>query len=275
MVRFLAGHTGKGAAMKVFALNSSPHRDKGGTGFILAPFLEGMRETGAEVELAHLHGLDIKSCLGCYTCWTKTPGRCAQRDAMDSLLPKFAVDLVVLATPLYVDGMNGTMKLFVDRLIPLIQPVVELRDGHCRHPRRDEGGSGRLVLVSVCGFTELENFDPLVAHVKAICRNMDREYAGALLRPYAATLPSLRKSGLPVDDVLAACRKAGRDLAETGEMDPATIAAVSRELITRDRYVAGLNSFFLGRIEKAKQAWPRRAQPSAAGTGPSLPPALG
>jgi multimeric flavodoxin WrbA len=240
--------------LKVFAVNSSPHRAKGGTGFVLAPFLDGMRDAGAEVELAHLHGLEIKPCLGCYTCWTSTPGRCAQRDAMDSLLPEFGADLVVLATPLYVDGMNGPMKTFLDRSIPLLDATVELRDDHCRHPRRDKGRTGRVVLVSVCGFTELENFDPLVAHVQATCRNMDREYAGALLRPYAATLPSLRRSGLPVEDVVAACRQAGRGLAETGKMDPATLAAISREVITRDQYIAGLNSFFLGRIEKAKKA---------------------
>lgn len=239
--------------MKVFAVNSSPHRDKGGTAFVLTAFLEGMKQAGAEVELVHLHGLDIRPCLGCYTCWTKTPGVCVQRDAMDSLLQKFGADIVVLATPLYVDGMNGTMKLFVDRLIPLIQPVVELRDDHCRHPRRDQGGQGRLALVSACGFTELDNFDPLVAHAQAICRNMDREYSGALLRPYAATLPSLRRSGLPIDDILAACRQAGRELVETGKMDSATLATVSREVITRDQYVEGLNSYFMGRIEKAKQ----------------------
>lgn len=37
--------------MKVPAINSSPKMDKGNTALILAPFLEGMREAGAEVEL--------------------------------------------------------------------------------------------------------------------------------------------------------------------------------------------------------------------------------
>ena len=37
--------------MKVIAINSSPNMDKGNTAAILNPFLDGMKEAGAEVEL--------------------------------------------------------------------------------------------------------------------------------------------------------------------------------------------------------------------------------
>jgi multimeric flavodoxin WrbA len=37
--------------MKVLAINSSPRMDKGNTALILNPFLEGMKEAGAEVDL--------------------------------------------------------------------------------------------------------------------------------------------------------------------------------------------------------------------------------
>ncbi|WP_207637584.1 flavodoxin family protein [Desulfotruncus alcoholivorax] len=37
--------------MKVIAINSSPNMGEGNTALILNPFLKGMREAGAEVEL--------------------------------------------------------------------------------------------------------------------------------------------------------------------------------------------------------------------------------
>jgi hypothetical protein len=142
-----------------------------------------------------------------------------QQDDMAPLLPKQeSADIVVYATPLYVDGMNGTLKTFLDRSIPLIEPFFEVRDDHCRHPRRGGPEDGKVVLVSACGFTELDNFDPLVMHVKAVCRNLGREYAGALLRPYASSLPEMKKLGLPVAGVLAAAEEAGRQMVEQGRM---------------------------------------------------------
>lgn len=237
--------------MKILAFNSSPHKSRGGTSAVLAPFLEGARSAGADIELVYLHGLSIKPCLGCYTCWLKTPGRCVQRDAMDDLLPRVAAcDALVFATPIYFDGMNATMKLFMDRCLPLIEPWFEVRARHCRHPRRPCFKPARAVLVSACGFTELDNFDPLVAHMQAACRNMGLEYAGALLRPYASSLAYLRKLGLPVKDVLDACADAGRELVTAGSISDKTAARVSRSLVRRDRHVQASNDFFRAHLRK-------------------------
>jgi FMN-dependent NADH-azoreductase len=231
--------------MKVLALNSSPHKSEGGTGLVLGRFIEGARAAGADVELVHLRGMEIRPCLGCFDCWTRTPGCCVQHDAMDELLPKFAAaDTLVYATPLYVDGMNGTMKMFLDRCIPLIEPWFELRENHCRHPRRAGFKARRAVLVSAAGFTEADNFDPLIAHVKAACRNMGCEFAGALVRPYAASLEYIGKQGVPIKDVLDACAEAGRELVETGCISEATQGRVARELVSRALYIEGANQSF-------------------------------
>jgi hypothetical protein len=109
-----------------------------------------------------------------------------------------------------------------------------------------------VALVSVCGFTELDNFEPLILHVKAICRNLGAEFAGALLRPYAAALPRLKRLGLPVDEVYEAAREAGRQLARTGQMEEETLAAVSRELLPREAYLQGINDHFKRALERLK-----------------------
>ena len=105
--------------MKVLAINSSPKMDKGNTAMILNPFLEGMKEAGAEVELFYTSKLNIHPCTGEFNCWLKTPGECLHNDDMKMLFPKVTeADVIVFATPVYVDGVTGPMKNFIDRLLP-------------------------------------------------------------------------------------------------------------------------------------------------------------
>ncbi len=106
--------------------------DKGNTATILNPFLEGMKEAGAEVELFYTSKLNIHPCTGEFNCWLKTPGECLHNDDMKMLYPKIAeADIMVFATPVYVDGVTGPMKNFIDRLLPGIHPFFELREDHC------------------------------------------------------------------------------------------------------------------------------------------------
>ncbi len=238
-------------AMRVVTFNSSPHLKRSATDLVLTPFLDGMKAAGAEVEILYLHKLTIKPCLGCLACWLKTPGKCVQQDDMADILPKVGQsDIVVYATPLYVDGMNATMKALMDRSIPLLQPWFVEHEDHCRHDRVEGYKDGRVVLVSVCGFTEPDNFDPLVAHMQAASRNMRREFAGALLRPYANSLGELAEAGIDVDDVYAAAREAGTQLLRDGRMDQAVLDRVSRELIPREDYIRAVNHHFSEAIRR-------------------------
>jgi multimeric flavodoxin WrbA len=233
--------------MKVVAINASPSMDRGNTAVILEPFLNGLRDEGAEIELLHTWKLRIKPCLGEFSCWFRTPGRCAQKDDMEILLPKLAAaDVLVFATPVFVDGMAGPLKTLWDRMLPLVEPRVELRGGHCRHPLRETpaGGPGKVVLVANCGFWEKDNFDPLVAHVQAMCRNTGREFAGALLRPHGPVFSALASKGNPGDDILDAAREAGRELARRGSITPQTLERISRPLLPLEAYLANSNRKF-------------------------------
>jgi multimeric flavodoxin WrbA len=231
--------------MNVIAINASPRMDKGNTAAILTPFLDGMRESGAQVQVYYTQQLNIKPCQGEISCWLKTPGKCFQKDDMETLLPILGeADIQVFATPVYVDGMAGPLKNLWDRIVPLASPFIELRDGHCRHPLRNGTGKGKVVLVSGCGFWEMDNFDPLLAHMKAMCRNANREFAGALLRPHAPALKAMASEGAPVNDIFEAARKAGHQLVREGTMSSRTLAAVSRPLISLEAYVQIANRKF-------------------------------
>jgi multimeric flavodoxin WrbA len=240
--------------MMIVAINSSPNMDEGSTALILNPFLDGMKEADAEVELFYTKNLKVNPCQGDYVCWLKTPGKCIHKDDMQMLLPKLArADVWVFATPVYFDGISGSMKKLIERMLPLVEPFFEVKDGHCRHPRREGTKRGKVVLVSSCGFWEMDNFDPLVVHMKAICKNADREFSGALLRPHGSGMKRMCEGGAPIDDIFAAAKEAGRQLVTDGRMSDGTLRAVSRSLMTVDQLVQGANLFFQQALNNAEK----------------------
>jgi multimeric flavodoxin WrbA len=232
--------------------------ERGNTALLLDPFLDGMREEGCEVELIYTCKLQIKSCLGDRACWTKTPGRCVQKDDVSALLPKIQeADFIVFAVPLYFDGMPGNLKNLIDRLIPILEPFFVMRGEHCRHAPRQPHKHSKVVLVSNCGFWEMDNFDPLVTHVQSICRNACWEFAGALLRPHGESLGYMVKKGFAVQDVLDAAKNAGKELVRTGKISEENLKIVSRELVPLKTYVEMTNRGFKQALDKL--ARPERA----------------
>jgi multimeric flavodoxin WrbA len=230
--------------MKSLVINSSPHMDKGNTALIVTPFVEGMKEAGAEVEILYTKKLKIEPCDGCFTCWLKTPGVCVLQDDMATILPKLEAEILVFATPLYVDGMTGPMKTFLDRSVPLLQPFFELRNGHYRHPVRENvKDGGKVVLIANCGFWEMDNFEPLVHHFEAYCRNANREFAGALLRPHGSSLAPIIRAGLALD-VIEAAKEAGRQVIKEGKIPKETLKTISRELMPANKYFEHANRSF-------------------------------
>lgn len=100
--------------MKVLAINSSSQMGKGNTAQILNPFLEGMKEAGAKVEIYYTQKLNIKPCTGIFQCWYKTPGKCYINDDMQMLYPKLRkADIWVFTIPVYLD-MPGKMQIFLN-----------------------------------------------------------------------------------------------------------------------------------------------------------------
>jgi multimeric flavodoxin WrbA len=241
--------------MKILAINGSPKMKTGNTALILDPFLDGAREAGGEVEVFCTKTLNINPCQEEFHCWLKTPGRCFQEDDMQMLHPKFReADVWVLATPVFAWGMPGPVKNLVDRLIPLIEPAIELRYGHCTHPIRTDVKTRSLVLVSSCGFWEMDNFDPLLAQVEMFCRVLGLHFAGALLRPHAHVLGPMLQAGMPVNDVLQAAKQAGRQLVKNGTVSAEVLKAVSRELMAREVFLRVASAQFEEAMEALEPA---------------------
>jgi multimeric flavodoxin WrbA/putative sterol carrier protein len=213
--------------MKVLALNSSPRSDRESkTALMLGHLVAGMRDAGADVEVVNLREKTVKHCIGCYSCWTKTPGVCVHNDDMtNELFPKWlASDLVVYGSPLYIHTVNGIMKTFIERILPVALPFLERRDGKTEHPLRHRFPAA--VVLSVAGFPEEAAFDQLSSYVNYF---FGEELLAEIYRPAAETLMH-RPAREVRESILNATREAGRELVESRKVSPETLARIKQPL---------------------------------------------
>ena len=104
--------------MKVIAVNGSP-KENGNTAQALQVLLGEVNKKGIETELVTIGNKMIHGCIGCGKCREAQNGTCVAfpNDAVNELMPKLtAADAIVLGSPTYFAGINGTMKSFLDRV---------------------------------------------------------------------------------------------------------------------------------------------------------------
>lgn len=238
---------------KILFVNASPLGRNGMTHILQKAFLEGAQKAGAQIEEVFLAKKDIKPCRGCFSCWIKTPGKCVIKDDQAELLEKCLwSDLLVLATPLYVDGMTAQCKTFVDRLIPLAHPEFILENDHCRHPQRFDR-KWKFLLVSNCGFYEKDNFDALVFHCQRMCLNFHAEYVGHILRPHGPIMQYADMLGAQIAKIIEAVRGAGEEVARSGKLSEDTMTAASAPIIPRSAYIEGVNVYWKQELAKIQK----------------------
>jgi multimeric flavodoxin WrbA len=204
---------------------------------VLNPFIEGMMDAGSSVELFCASRLKVRPCAcGNMYCWTEMPGECCIKDEMQLLYPKLKeADILVLATPVYIP-LPGDIQNIINRLCPLIDPVLEFRKGRTRAKFRKDVRIRAIVLVSTGGWWEKGNFGTVVRIVKELAEDASVKFGGAVLRPHAH---AMRREGELTQDgrsVLAAVRKAGYELIKDGVMKQESLAAISRPLISRAEF---------------------------------------
>jgi multimeric flavodoxin WrbA len=191
-----------------------------------------MEEAGSSTKVIYASALDIRPCdCGTMHCWYGKPGQCVHRDEMEALYPLLAqADILVLATPVYIP-LPGELQNLVNRLCPLVNPLLETREGRTRAQFRADVKIGRLALLSTGGWWERGNFATVVRIAEELSEDVSVPFAGAALRPHAFLMRT--KDGLTSggETVAAALRQAGRELVRFGSISDKTCAAVSAPLI--------------------------------------------
>jgi multimeric flavodoxin WrbA len=216
----------------VFAINGSPNQARGNTAMILEPFIDGLIENNAAVDLFYASRLKVQPCAcGNLICWRQSPGECFFQDTMQTVYPVLReADFLVLATPIYIP-LPGDMQNFLNRLCPLIDPVLTFREGRTRARFRADVHIKTVVLLAVGGWLEKENFNTLIRIVEELAEDASVNFAGAMIRPHAHLM---RKNGQITDqgkEVLQAIKGAAGELIREGRIHAETLATIRQPLI--------------------------------------------
>ncbi len=252
--------------MKVLAFNGSPRAKNGATDIILQQFMAGAREAGAETETIYLAKKKINYCTGCLSCWLVHPGTCINSDDMAEILEKRTeADMLVYASPVYVDGFTAQMKTMMDRCITLGQPFIVKHSGHSRHPGQEKyrrRARAKMVLISTSGFGEIDNFDSIIFHMKAIARNMAGEYIGELIHPMGPALQIMGQTHPEkAKPILEAFYKGGFEAVSENAISEETQKAAATPVMSIKEFTEMVNKLAKETIEenRAKQEAASRA----------------
>jgi putative NADPH-quinone reductase len=199
--------------MKLLALLGYP-RKNGHTARLAELFLKGAESAGAEIQREDLPNLDVRPCIGCFNCWTKTPGKCVQEDDTDRLLTRFLdTDLVFVASPVYAFSVSSYVKHFMERTLTILSPGAELSEtgierNRWRYPGR---GPKRMAALLLAGRKTPDIVQPTITMLELWAEEMRMHCSGILVRAESCALRFPRANPLRTKAILTGCERAGHD----------------------------------------------------------------
>ena len=98
------------------------------------PVSAALPQDAAAVDLSALR---IANCVGCFGCWTKTPGRCVIRDDAARVYPLIArSEQVLYVSRVKYGSYAPVMKTMLERAIPVQQAFLRIHNGETHHVQR-------------------------------------------------------------------------------------------------------------------------------------------
>lgn len=137
--------------------------------------LRELAEQGIVTTVMYEEDYHIEGCKGCTFCWLKTPGRCVVKDDYEQIFKEIIyADAVIFVSEAKLGFVSYKLKNIFDRVIPIVVPYLEIRDGECRHvPRYEDRKYMALV------YTGEKNSDFLSNWLERVAKNLNGTSLGA------------------------------------------------------------------------------------------------
>lgn len=233
--------------MKIVAINGSPKGKVSNTNVMVTAFLQGAQTAGAETVNVYLAEKEIQHCKGCFSFWINNPGQCIIKDDMAEIMSLGeSADVLVLATPLYVDNISGILKTFMDRSIVKLDPHFKKDPkGECRHLKATKRQSPRLVMMANCGFPERSHFQVVSHWIKRAAINMHTEVIGEIYATQGGLLTAQIQELQPIiSNYLHLLEKTGAEVVTTLRISEETDKLLERNFIPDEIYIQQANHHF-------------------------------
>ena len=237
---------------KLLLISGSPRGKNSSSRRIALQFIAGMQQRGDyEVEEFVCAEHELHPCKGCLYCWKNEAGKCVQQDDMTQFMASYlAADIVAWAFPNYFYGMPSTVKMVLERLLPIEEPALEqIAPERTKHFRRYDLSQKQYLLFVTCGFYNRKNNTEAIETQfgyyygdrceKVICTEGElfrQDFMRAYTLPYLKTL-----------------EKAGAEYAD-GAISEETRKALETPMLELERYLAFTNTNALLRGEEETDA---------------------
>ena len=224
--------------MKILVFNGSPKKEKSDTMHITRAFLDGMREAAAqEIRTIDVTDKHIEFCRGCFVC-KYNGGHCAIDDDMREILEQMlGSDLLLFSYPLYCYGMPAGLKNLIDRTLPLSSMAMKEVNGRYIHVDQRDYSHLRYLMICGCGFpNSRRNFEPAVRQFELLFPNNH-----TILTVPESPMFNAPEAAVVTVPRLELVRRAGRQYAQTGQIDTALLAEIGSPMIPEELYAKIVN----------------------------------
>lgn len=218
--------------MNVLIINGSPKGERSNTMWLTNAFVSGFPEE-ARVKTITLRDKDIHPCMGCFSCWTKTPGQCAVKDDMQEIYQDILeADIIIESFPLYFAGMPSRIRMMTERCLlftkryegspeDTFHSILEMEEHSLKNKK--------LVVISSCGYVSMDTmFEALLKEYDLICGAGNYTTIlcaqGELLQAGSRTRQ--------VINYLEEVKKAGQEFYKTGEISEDRTLMLEKQMVS-------------------------------------------